>query len=155
MAELDLKNLKEGQTYLVDGNTLVEASFIDATGMWQLNETEKQAVWLVSPNGRLLGMQYDEARDVWLLDREPDIWTVNDLQVAGPDAPKLSALLRQAELTAQQKYGGNLTIMRVGAGWKAMYGEFDPSSETGRKQLQALPTYKTLYEALQSLSALT
>jgi hypothetical protein len=54
MAELELK---EGQTYLLDGNVLVEASFNDTTGMWQLHESEERANWLVSPNGRLLGMQ--------------------------------------------------------------------------------------------------
>ena len=31
MAEFELK---EGQTYLLDGNTLVEASFNDTTGLW-------------------------------------------------------------------------------------------------------------------------
>lgn len=150
MAELELK---EGQTYLLDGNVLVEASFNDTTGMWQIHESEERANWLVSPNGRLLGMQFDIARDVWLLAREPDVWTTSDLQTAGEKAPKLGHLMRQAETTAQQKYGGNLTLMRVDTGWKAMYGAPNFETEEGRREFQRLKTYKSLYEALRDLTA--
>ena len=117
MAEL---NLKEGQIYLLDGNVLVEASFNDNTGLWQLHEPEDRASWLVSPNGKLLGMQFDEARDVWLLEREPDVWTANDLSEADANTPKLPRILRQVERTAEEKHGGHLTLLRVSTGWKAM-----------------------------------
>lgn len=142
--------LKEGQIYLLDGNVLVEASLNDTTGMWQLHEPEDPSSWLVSPNGKLIGMQFDIARDVWLLEREPDIWSVADLQQADVTTPKLSKLLRQAELIADEKHNGHLTLMRLSTGWKAMYGS--PSdSEAGRKDVQKLKTYKTLYEAVSSL----
>ena len=80
MSDLDLK---EGQLYLLDGNILVEASFNDTTGLWQLHEPEERSNWMVSPNGKLIGMQFDIARDVWLLEREPDVWAVADLIPAG------------------------------------------------------------------------
>lgn len=146
--------LKEGQTYLLDGNTLVEAAFNDTTGLWQLHESEERSSWLVSPNGKLLGMQFDIGRDVWLLDREPDIWTVNDLQPAGEKAPKLARLLRQVETTAQQKHNGHLSLLRVDAGWKAMYGSLNLDTEEGRRELQKLKTFKSLYEALTALAAI-
>jgi len=148
MAEL---NLKEGQIYLLDGNVLVEASFNDNTGMWQLHEPEDRSSWLVSPNGKLLGMQFDIARDVWLLEPEPDIWTAEDLQAADENTPKLPKLLRQAERVADEKYGGHLTLLRLSTGWKAMYGSPDYDSEEGRKDIQKLRTFKTLYEAVDSL----
>lgn len=150
MADVELK---EGQSYLLDGNTLVEASFNDTTGLWQLHESEERSSWLVSPNGKLLGMQFDISRDVWLLDREPDIWTIADLQVAGEKAPKLARLLRQIESIAQQKHGGHLTLMRVDTGWKAMYGSLNLDTEEGRRELQKLKTFKSLYEALTELAA--
>ena len=81
--------LKEGQIYLLDGNVLVEATFNDSTGLWQLHEPEERSSWMVSPNGKLLGMQFDVARDVWLLEREPDVWTAQDLQAADENTPKL------------------------------------------------------------------
>jgi len=147
------QELKEGQTYLLDGNVLVEASFNDTTGLWQLHESEERASWLVSPNGKLLGMQFDIGRDVWLLAREPDIWTTSDLQVAGEKAPKLGQLLRQAETIAAQKHGGHLTLMRVDTGWKAMYGPSNLETEEGRRELQKLKTFQSLYEALRDLTA--
>ena len=149
MANLDLK---EGQLYLLDGNVLVEASFNDVTGLWQLYEPEKRSNWMVSPNGKLIGMQFDIARDVWLLDREPDIWAVGDLIPASETTPKLANLLRQAETVADQKYGGQLTLLRVNTGWKVMYGALDIETDEGRKKVQALKTFKTLYEAMTSLS---
>ena len=148
MSDLDLK---EGQLYLLDGNVLVEASFNDITGLWQLHEPEERSNWMVSPNGKLIGMQFDIARDVWLLDREPDVWAVADLILASDTTPKLANLLRQAENVAEQEYGGQLTLMRVNAGWKAMYGSPDLETEEGRKRVQALKTFKTLYEALVTL----
>lgn len=145
--------LKEGQTYLLDGNVLVEAAFNDTTGLWQLHESEERSSWLVSPNGKLLGMQFDIARDVWLLEREPDIWTANDLQPAGDKAPKLPRLLRQVETIAAQKYNGHLTLLRVDTGWKAMYGSLNLETEEGRRDWQKLKIYKTMYEALRDLAA--
>ena len=149
MANLDLK---EGQLYLLDGNVLVEASFNDSTGLWQLYEPEERSNWMVSPNGKLIGMQFDIARDVWLLAREPDVWQVNDLIPANENTPKLANLLRQAENLADQEHGGQLSLMRVNTGWKAMYGAPDFETEEGRKKLQALKIFKTLYEALTSLA---
>ncbi len=143
--------LKEGQIYLLDGNVLVEASLNDATGMWQLHEPEDPSSWLISPNGKLIGMQFDIARDVWLLEREPDIWSVDDLQPAEVSTPKLSKMLRQTEHIAAQKHDGHLTLMRLNTGWKAMYGSPNYDSEAGRKDVQKLKTYKTLYEAVNSL----
>ncbi len=148
MAEL---NLKEGQLYLLDGNVLVEATFNDTTGMWQLHEPEERGTWLVSPTGKLLGMQFDIARDVWLLDREPDVWEATDLLTATETTPKLANLLRQAETIAQQQHGGHLTIMRVDTGWKVMFGTPDMDTEAGQIELQKLRTFKTLYEALATL----
>jgi hypothetical protein len=148
MSDLDLK---EGQLYLLDGNVLVEASFNDITGLWQLHEPEERSNWMVSPNGKLIGMQFDIARDVWLLDREPDVWAVADLIPASDTTPKLANLLRQAENVAEQEYGGQLTLMRVNTGWKAMYGSPDLETEEGRKRVQALKTFKTLYEVLVTL----
>ena len=52
MANLDLK---EGQLYLLDGNVLVEASFNDVTGLWQLYEPEKRSNWMVSPANPIFG----------------------------------------------------------------------------------------------------
>jgi hypothetical protein len=98
-------------------------------------------------------MQFDIARDVWLLAREPDIWTISDLQVAAEKAPKLAQLMRQAETTAEQKYGGNLTLMRVDTGWKAMYGTPNLETEEGRREFQKVKTFKSLYEALRDLTA--
>lgn len=148
MAEL---GLKEGQIYLLDGNVLVEATFNDSTGLWQLHEPEDRSSWMVSPNGKLLAMQFDIARDVWLLEREPDIWTVSDLQEADEKTPKLPNLLRQAERIADEKHGGHLTLMRLNTGWKAMFGSPDVASEEGQKEIQKLKTHKTLYEAVHSL----
>jgi hypothetical protein len=148
MSDLDLK---EGQLYLLDGNVLVEASFNDTTGFWQLHEPEERSSWMVSPNGKLIGMQFDIARDVWLLEREPDVWAVADLIPAGEKTPKLANLLRQAENVAEQEHEGQLTLMRVNTGWKAMYGSPDYETEEGRKRVQALKTFKTLYEALVTL----
>lgn len=143
--------LKEGQLYLLDGNVLVEATFNDTTGLWQLHEPEERSTWLVSPNGRLIGMQFDIARDVWLLDREPDAWGVGDLITANEKTPKLAHLLRQAETIADQQHGGHLTLMRVNTGWKAMFGPADFDTDEGLKQIQQLRTFKTLYEALSAL----
>ena len=148
MSDLDLK---EGQLYLLDGNVLVEASFNDITGLWQLHEPEERSNWMVSPNGKLIGMQFDIARDVWLLDREPDVWAVVDLIPAGEKTPKLANLLRQAENVAEQQHGGQLTLLRVNAGWKAMYGAPNFETDEGRKKVQALKTFKTLYEALAAM----
>ena len=148
MAEL---NLKEGQIYLLDGNVLVEASFNDNTGLWQLHEPEDRSSWLVSPNGKLLGMQFDVARDVWLLEREPDVWTANDLSEADANTPKLPRILRQVERIAEEKHGGHLTLLRVSTGWKAMYGSPNLESEEGQREVQRLRTFKTLYEAVHSL----
>ncbi len=145
--------LKEGQTYLLDGNVLVEAAFNDNTGLWQLHESDERSSWLVSPNGKLLGMQFDIARDVWLLDREPDIWSASDLQAAGEKAPKLARLLRQVENIAAQKYSGHLTLLRVDTGWKAMFGSLNLDTEEGRRDLQKLKIHKSLYEALRELAA--
>ena len=146
-----MTELKEGQVYLLDGNILVEASFHDSTAMWQLHEPEKRSSWLVLPNGKLQGLQYDSARNLFLLEPEPDIWSTNDLTEAGEHTPKLPRLLRQAERIAQEKYDGQLVLLRVDAGWKAMYGSLDFESEAGRKTVQKLRTFKTLYEALNSL----
>ena len=148
MADVELK---EGQIYLLDGNLLVEATLNDNTGMWQLHEPEDPSSWLISPNGKLLGMQFDMARDVWLLEREPDIWTVDDLQAANENTPKLPKLLRQAEQVAENKHDGHLTLMRLSTGWKAMFGSPDYESDEGRKEVQKLKTFKTLYEAVHSL----
>ena len=148
MSDLDLK---EGQLYLLDGNVLVEASFNDTTGLWQLHEPEERSNWMVSPNGKLLGMQFDIARDVWLLEREPDVWEVSDLFPATGKTPKLANLLRLAENAAVADHGGHLTLMRVNTGWKAMYGAPDLDTDEGRRKVQALKTFKTLYEALATL----
>jgi len=148
MADL---NLKEGQLYLLDGSVLVEASFNDTTGLWQLHEPEERSNWMVSPTGKLLGMQFDIARDVWLLDREPDVCGVENLIPADKNTPKLANLLRQAETVAELEHGGHLTIMRVNTGWKAMYGAPDFETEEGRRRVQALKTFKSLYEALTPL----
>ncbi len=148
MANLDLK---EGQLYLLDGNVLVEATFNDTTGLWQLHEPEERSNWLVSPTGKLIAMQFDIHRDVWLMDREPDIWAVEDLLTATEQTPKLAHLLRRAENGADQEHGGNLTLMRVSGGWKAMYGALDPESEESQKEVEGLQTFKTLYEALAAL----
>lgn len=148
MADMELK---EGQLYLLDGNVLVEATFNDTTGLWQLHEPEERGTWLVSPNGKLLGMQFDIARDVWLLDREPDVWGVGDLITANEKTPKLAKLLREAENIADQQHNGQLTLMRVNTGWKARYGTPDFDTEEGRKEMQQLRTFKTLYEALSAL----
>lgn len=144
-------NLKEGQLYLLDGSVLVEASFNDTTGLWQLYEPEERSNWMVSPTGKLIGMQFDIARDVWLLEREPDLWGVTDLLPADEKTPKLANLLRQAETVAELEHGGHLTLMRVNTGWKAMYGAPELDSEEGRKKVQALKTFRTLYEALTTL----
>jgi hypothetical protein len=143
--------LKEGQIYLLDGNILVEATFNDSTGLWQLHEPEERASWMVSPNGKLLGMQFDVARDVWLLEREPDVWTTNDLQQADENTPKLPKLLRQAESIAEKKYDGHLSLIRLNTGWKALLGSVDLGSDEGQKTIQKLRTFKTLYEAVKSL----
>ena len=148
MAEL---GLKEGQIYLLDGNVLVEATFNDSTGLWQLHEPEDRSSWMVSPNGKLLGMQFDIARDVWLLEREPDVWSVEDLQEADSDTPRLPTLLRQAEQIAAEKHGGHLTLLRLSTGWKAMYGSPDFDSQSGQQEIQKLKTHKTLSEAVSSL----
>ena len=84
-----MSELKEGQIYLLDGNVLVEATLNDSTGMWQLHEPEDRSSWMVLPNSKLLGMQFDVARDVWLVEREPDVWTKNDLAEADENTPKL------------------------------------------------------------------
>jgi hypothetical protein len=146
-----MAELKEGQIYLLDGNVLVEAAFNDSTGLWQLHEPEDRSSWLVSPNGKLLGMQFDVARDVWLLEREPDVWTTDDLNEAERDTPKLPRLLRQVERIAEEQYGGHLTLLRLNTGWKAMYGSPDLDTEEGQKAIQRLRTFKTLYEAVNSL----
>jgi hypothetical protein len=148
MSELELK---EGQLYLLDGNVLVEAAFNDTTGMWQLHEPEERGTWLVSPNGKLLGMQFDIARDVWLLEREPDVWSVSDLLAADEKTPKLGQLLRQAEAIAEQKHNGQLSLTRDSTGWKAAYGTVDLSTEEGQKKAQRLTAFNSLYEALSSL----
>ena len=144
------ENLREGQIYLLDGNVIVEATFNDNMGFWQLHEPEDRSSWMITPNGKLIGMQFDVARDVWLLDREPDVWTTQDLQEADADTPKLPNLLRQAERVAEEKHGGHLTLMRLSTGWKAMFGSPDQSAE-GQKEVQKLKTFKTLYEAVSSL----
>ena len=148
MADL---NLKEGQLYLLDGSILVEASFNDTTGLWQLHEPEERSNWMVSPTGKLLGMQFDIARDVWLLDREPDVFGVESLIPADEDTPKLANLLRQAETVAELEHDGHLTIMRVNTGWKVMYGAPDYETEEGRRRVEALRTFNSLYEALTTL----
>lgn len=145
-----MAELKEGQIYLLDGNLLVEATLNDSTGMWQLHEPEDRSSWMVLPNSKLLGMQFDVARDVWLVEREPDVWTKNDLTEADENTPKLPKLLRQAERIAEEKYGGHLTLMRLSTGWKAMFGNPEFGSE-GQKDVQKLKTYKTLYEAVKAL----
>ncbi|MEW5961486.1 MAG: hypothetical protein AB1801_27535 [Chloroflexota bacterium] len=148
MADL---NLKEGQLYLLDGSVLVEASFNDTTGLWQLYEPEERSNWMVSPTGKLIGMKFDIARDVWLLEREPDVWGVTDLLPADEKTPKLANLLRQAELMAERDHGGLLTLLRVNTGWKVMYGPADLETEEGRRKVQGLQAFKTLYEALATL----
>lgn len=148
---METTQLKEGQIYLLDGNMLVEATFNDNTGLWQLHEPEDRSSWLVSPNGKLLGMQFDIARDVWLLEPEPDVWTTVDLAEADKNAPRLPKLLRQAEQTAEESHNGQLTLMRVSTGWKAMFGSPNLDSTEGQHEVQKLKTYKTLYEAVQSL----
>lgn len=143
-------DLKEGQVYLLDGNVLVEATFNDSTGLWQLHEPEDRSSWMVAPNGKLIAMQFDIARDKWLLDPDPDVWSTGDLQEADADTPKLPNLLKQAERTAEEKHNGHLTLMRLSTGWKAMFGSPDDSAES-QKTVQTLKTFKTLYEAVQSL----
>lgn len=147
------QTLKEGQIYLLDGNVLVEATFNDSTGMWQLHEPEDRSSWLVLPNGKLQGLQYDSARNVFLLEPEPDIWTTGDLAEADENTPKLPKLLRQAERNADAEHSGQLTLMRVNAGWKVMYGSPDLESGEAHKEVQKLRTFKSLYEALNSLLA--
>lgn len=146
-----MAELKEGQIYLLDGNVLVEATFNDSTGLWQLQEPEERSTWLVSPNGKLLGMRFDIARDVWLLDREPDVWTADDLNEADENSPKLPKMLRQVERIADEQHGGQLTLLRLNTGWKAMYGSPDVETEEGLREIQRLKIYRTLYEAIQSL----
>lgn len=145
-----MRDLKEGQIYLLDGNVLVEATLNDQTGLWQLNEPEQRSTWLVSPNGKLLPMQFDIARDVWLLNREPDLWSTDDLNEADENTPKLPRLLRQVERIAEERYDGELSLFRLNTGWKAMYGSLD-SGEEGQRQVQTLKIYGTLYEAIQAL----
>jgi hypothetical protein len=146
-----MAELKEGQIYLLDGNVLVEATFNDSTGLWQLHEPEERSTWLVSPNGKLLAMRFDIARDVWLLDREPDVWTADDLNEAEENTPKLPKMLRQVERIAAEQHGGELTLLRLNTGWKAMYGSPDTDTEEGLREIQRLKIYRTLYEAVQSL----
>jgi hypothetical protein len=146
-----MAELREGQIYLLDGNVLVEATFNDSTGLWQLQEPEERSTWLVSPNGKLLGMQFDIARDVWLLNREPDVWTADDLNEADENTPKLPKMLRQVERIADEQHDGQLTLLRLNTGWKAMYGSPDAETEEGLREIQRLKTYRTLYEAIQSL----
>ena len=43
--------------------------------------------------------------------------------------------------------------MRVDTGWKAMYGTPNLETEEGRRELQKLKTFKSLYEALRDLTA--
>ncbi|HRV92883.1 MAG TPA: hypothetical protein P5526_12030 [Anaerolineae bacterium] len=148
---METTQLKEGQIYLLDGSQLVEATFNDNTGFWQLHEPEDRSSWLVSPNGKLLGMQFDVARDVWLLEPEPDVWTTGNLAESDKNAPRLPKLLRQVEQVAEEKHGGQLTLLRVSTGWKATFGSPNPDSTEGQHELQKLKTYKTLYEAIQSL----
>lgn len=145
-----MAELKEGQIYLLDGNVLVEATLNDSTGMWQLHEPEDRSSWMVLPNEKLLGMQFDVARDVWLVEREPDVWTKGDLSEADENTPKLPKLLRQAERVAEEKYDGHLTLMRLSTGWKAMFGSPEFGGD-GQKEVQKLKTYKTLYEAVKAL----
>jgi hypothetical protein len=96
-------------------------------------------------------MQFDIARDVWLLEREPDVWTADDLSEADVNTPKLPRLLRQVERVAEEQHGGHLTLLRVSTGWKAMYGNPDLTTEDGQREIQRLRTFKTLYEAVHSL----
>ena len=119
--------------------------------MWHLHEPEDRSSWLVLPNSKLQGLQYDSARNLFLLDPEPDMWTTEDLAEADENTPKLPKLLRQAEQVASEKYGGQLTLMRVSTGWKAMYGSPDFNSDAGQKEVQKLRTFKTLYEAISAL----
>lgn len=146
-----MADLKEGQIYLLDGNMLVEATYQDNTAMWQLHEPEDRSSWLVLPNGKLQGLKYDGARNVFLLEPEPDIWNTGDLTEADENTPKLPKLLRQAERIAEEQHGGQLTLLRVSTGWKAMYGSPDLDSDAGVKEVQKLRTFKSLYEALSSL----
>ncbi|GAB4424581.1 MAG: hypothetical protein Kow0031_03650 [Anaerolineae bacterium] len=146
-----MADLKEGQIYLLDGNMLVEATYHDSTAMWQLHEPEDRSSWLVLPNGKLQGLKYDSARNVFLLEPEPDIWNTGDLAEADENTPKLPKLLRQAERIAEEKHGGQLTLLRVSTGWKAMFGSPDFDSDAGLKAIQKLHTYESLYEALGSL----
>ncbi len=146
-----MADLKEGQIYLLDGNILVEATYQDNTAMWQLHEPEDRSSWLVLPNGKLQGLKYDGARNVFLLDPEPDIWNTDDLADADENTPKFPKLLRQVERIAEEKHGGQLTLLRVSTGWKAMFGNPDFESDAGLKEVQKLRTFKSLYEALNSL----
>jgi hypothetical protein len=146
-----MTDLKEGQLYLLGGNALVEATFHDSTAMWQLHEPEDRSSWLVLPNGKLQGLKYDSARNLFLLEPEPDMWDTSDLTTADEKTPKLANVLRAAEQVAQEQHGGQLTLMRVDAGWKAMFGSPDYDSEEGRKVVQKLRTFKTLYDALGAL----
>jgi hypothetical protein len=88
------QSLKEGQVYLLDGNVLVEATYNDNTAMWHLHEPEDRSSWLVLPNGKLQGLQYDSARNVFLLEPEPDLWNTGNLSEADENTPKLPRLLR-------------------------------------------------------------
>ncbi len=144
-------NLKEGQAYLLDGNVLVEATYNDNTGMWQLHEPEDRSSWLVLPNGKLQGLKYDSARNVFLLEPEPDLWNTGDLSEAEENTPKLPRLLRRAERAADVDHTGQLTLIRVSTGWKVMFGNPDFESGDAHKEVQILKTYKTLYEALSAL----
>jgi hypothetical protein len=145
------QNLKEGQVYLLDGNVLVEATYNDNTAMWQLHEPEDRSSWLVLPNGKLQGLQYDSARNVFLLEPEPDLWNTGDLNEADENTPKLPKLLRRVELLADEKHDGHLTLMRLSTGWKATFGAPDYASDEGKQEIQKLRTFKTLYEAVNSL----
>ena len=95
--------------------------------------------------------EFPKTNRALLEEGEPDIWTATDLQEANENTPKLPKLLRQVEHIAEEKHGGHLTLMRVNTGWKAMYGNPDYDSEAGRKEIQKLKTFKTLYEAVHSL----
>jgi len=71
-------------------------------------------------------------------------------------------LIAIAERVAGEKYDGHLTLMRFTSGWKVMFGTPELSCGSleemeagafggGRGEVQGLPSYQTLREAMHAI----
>jgi succinyl-CoA synthetase alpha subunit len=63
----------------------------------------------------------------------------------------IGELLRQAEELAIQQEGGHLTVFRFTTGWKAMLGTPDLRGGDGSTEVNRLPVFNSLEEALSDL----